>query len=307
MPLPLLALAGIGAAAGMGGSIFNAAQVDKNNHDQRNFEREMYDKQRRAALDDWSMQNAYNHPLAQMQRLEQAGLNPAMMYGSGSAANVAGGVSPTQARVSRSTAPQLDFGGLGNLTNAAMQQQQFKLNEKAVDAEVALKTAQTAKTMTDAEGGKIDNTTRGIMNDVKINLATQQAHSAWYSQLLNVAKTESETERTDLIRAQTQYTLTQNDVARAMKEPNIQKAYADIAHKIADTEFYGARKALMNSQINGNNFKAMHDEFDLYMKQIGVEKNTPFYWRLFATSVKNWGDQLSDTKSTPFQPMPLIK
>lgn len=36
----------------------------------------------------WNMQNQYNSPFAQMQRLKDAGLNPNMVYGNGSAANV---------------------------------------------------------------------------------------------------------------------------------------------------------------------------------------------------------------------------
>lgn len=43
-------------------------------------------------LDMWNRQNEYNSPLAQMQRLKDAGLNPNMVYGNGSAANQAGNV-----------------------------------------------------------------------------------------------------------------------------------------------------------------------------------------------------------------------
>ena len=35
----------------------------------------------------WNMQNAYNTPKAQMQRLKDAGLNPALMYGQGNVGN----------------------------------------------------------------------------------------------------------------------------------------------------------------------------------------------------------------------------
>lgn len=35
----------------------------------------------------WNMQNAYNTPKAQMQRLKDAGLNPALMYGKGNVGN----------------------------------------------------------------------------------------------------------------------------------------------------------------------------------------------------------------------------
>jgi hypothetical protein len=45
----------------------------------------------------WQMQNAYNTPKMQMQRLQDAGLNPALIYGSGSAnTGVAGSVAPSK-------------------------------------------------------------------------------------------------------------------------------------------------------------------------------------------------------------------
>lgn len=45
----------------------------------------------------WQMQNAYNTPKAQMERLKQAGLNPALIYGSGSAqTGIAGAVAPSK-------------------------------------------------------------------------------------------------------------------------------------------------------------------------------------------------------------------
>lgn len=38
-------------------------------------------------LEMWKMQNAYDHPAQQMQRLKEAGLNPHLVYGKGSIAN----------------------------------------------------------------------------------------------------------------------------------------------------------------------------------------------------------------------------
>lgn len=51
----------------------------------RNFAREQYERQYADALHFWEMQNEYNHPKAQMERLDKAGLNPHLVYGSGQA------------------------------------------------------------------------------------------------------------------------------------------------------------------------------------------------------------------------------
>lgn len=59
------------------------AQSDINRRTRR-WNEAMYDKQRQHALADWHMQNSYNHPSAQMARLREAGLNPNLVYGTGS-------------------------------------------------------------------------------------------------------------------------------------------------------------------------------------------------------------------------------
>lgn len=44
----------------------------------------------------WEMQNAYNTPQAQMERLQQAGLNPRLIYGPGAAGPTAGPLDPPE-------------------------------------------------------------------------------------------------------------------------------------------------------------------------------------------------------------------
>jgi hypothetical protein len=44
----------------------------------------------------WQMQNAYNTPKQQMQRLKDAGLNPALIYGTSANTGVAGSVAPSR-------------------------------------------------------------------------------------------------------------------------------------------------------------------------------------------------------------------
>lgn len=45
------------------------------------FQKEMYDRQRKDAVSDWEMNNRYNTPAQQMQRYKEAGLNPNLIYG----------------------------------------------------------------------------------------------------------------------------------------------------------------------------------------------------------------------------------
>jgi hypothetical protein len=64
-------------------------------------------KNRKWALQDWQMQNAYNSPAQQMQRYKEAGLNPNLIY---KQTNEAGAVRTTDA-----IAPKLDPDALGIL------------------------------------------------------------------------------------------------------------------------------------------------------------------------------------------------
>lgn len=67
----------------------------------------MANQERKWAVQDWEKQNAYNHPLQQMQRLKEAGLNPHLVYGSG-AQTASVQMRGTSATPSKDIAPQID-------------------------------------------------------------------------------------------------------------------------------------------------------------------------------------------------------
>lgn len=83
-------LPAIGSAVGTISGIFNnkknREETKQQNADDRNFQREMWDKT-----------NAYNSPLEQMNRLKAGGLNPNLVYGNG-ATTTASNVTPTSSK-----------------------------------------------------------------------------------------------------------------------------------------------------------------------------------------------------------------
>lgn len=99
MPISDFAKQAIGGAAsqagqGILGGLFSIFGAKK----QRKHEREMYERQLADSRQNWSMENQYNSPEAQMQRLKEAGLNPNLVYGNG--ANAMGGsINGTQATI----------------------------------------------------------------------------------------------------------------------------------------------------------------------------------------------------------------
>ena len=85
MPAPLIA-AGIAGLLGIGSSVASNIGA-KNRQNLANTQN----------VEFWNKQNAYNTPKAQMARLKAAGLNPALIYGSGATnTGVAGSIAPSK-------------------------------------------------------------------------------------------------------------------------------------------------------------------------------------------------------------------
>jgi hypothetical protein len=98
---------------------------------------------RKNALADWNMQNAYNSPQQQMQRFKEAGLNPNLIYSQMSNGPVV--------RSTDFVAPKLDQGALDVLGKSN------KLNLQQFQLETMKQTL---------EGQKLDNQKKGIENEI---------------------------------------------------------------------------------------------------------------------------------------------
>lgn len=102
------------AAAGGGltyGQLFTQGGIDFGKSFLNNyFGKKASKKQRQWDLQMWKMQNEYNKPINVMARLKEAGLNPALMYGSGSAGMGISSSAPSGGgRFYNEEAPDLDI------------------------------------------------------------------------------------------------------------------------------------------------------------------------------------------------------
>lgn len=87
----------IGAVGNVASNVYSGRVNEKVAGRQNEWNLAMYQRQLADSRENWNMQNAYNSPKAQMERLKEAGLNPNLVYGnstSGSAGN-AGSMSST--------------------------------------------------------------------------------------------------------------------------------------------------------------------------------------------------------------------
>lgn len=75
--------AGLNFLGGMFGNSYSANYNAEEAQKDRDFQREMYEKQYQDNIKFWQMQNDYNLPSAQLQRIRDAGMNPLLAYGQG--------------------------------------------------------------------------------------------------------------------------------------------------------------------------------------------------------------------------------
>lgn len=102
----------------------NALVQSGENAKNRRFANWQYDKQRQDALADYAMQNEYNSPASQMERLKAAGLNPNLVYGNG-ANSPSATVRGSSTSAPSVTAPRVDIAeGLNRYMQTKMQQLQ---------------------------------------------------------------------------------------------------------------------------------------------------------------------------------------
>lgn len=152
-----------GGLSAIGNAITGGASARK----QYQYQSKLMDKQNNFALSMYNMDNRWNSPVMQRARLEQADLNPDLMYGSGGVSNVSGGA-PGSAS---GQAPHVDYGKPSDAISNVMQYalvnaQTDKMNEEtrlaaeraeseAISRELMLANARLA--MSRSLGQDIDN------------------------------------------------------------------------------------------------------------------------------------------------------
>lgn len=152
-----------GGLSAIGNAITGGASARK----QYQYQSKLMDKQNNFALSMYNMDNRYNTPVMQRARLEEAGLNPNLMYGSGGIQNTSSGA-PGSAS---GQAPQVDYGKPSDAISNVMQYalvnaQTDKMNEEtrlaaeraeseAISRELMLANARLA--MSRSLGQDIDN------------------------------------------------------------------------------------------------------------------------------------------------------
>lgn len=188
MPLPLLPL--IAAGSSLLGGAMNSISQGRQNEKQRQFELDMYNRQRANALADRAFENDYNSPAAQMKRLTDAGLNPNLVYGNGAAQSqsvatkntTSGHISPQSTRVG-------DI--VNSLASAFLQTQQIQAQTDNVKAMTEYTKQRTATEVANTDLKQTDAAFAGAtFNDRKTAIFTK-----WLKDEAAVKYTRDQNER----------------------------------------------------------------------------------------------------------------
>lgn len=171
----------IGAGISAGGSIVNnliggSNQAGSDTRSQ-NFAREMYDREGKDAYNRWLAENAYNHPLQQMERLRQAGLNPHLVYGKGADTTAASIANPSS-KSAPQEAHKPDISGVSDsfmkyfqLKNMQAQTDNINAQTAVAHKEALLKSVQTASEAQNLQGREFDLGQKLKLNDSVIQKA----------------------------------------------------------------------------------------------------------------------------------------
>lgn len=253
---------------GLVGGIINSVGQGRQNRKQREWNERMYNKQRRDALADWNMQNAYNSPEAQMQRLKAAGLNPNLVYGNGANATMGAPVRSTDMKSWNPDA--LRYGdavtnAAGNYMTVKMQEAQIdnlKAQNNVIVEDAALRKAQTIATLTGNEGSQFDLGLKRELRDVSADAARTS---------LQKLKQDM---RIDLDSNERQKLLTSNTLKLGVEQVLNYRLDRDVKRQLTPKQI-----EQINAQLRLMGLDSELKQLDINLKKLGIQPSDALWQR----------------------------
>lgn len=277
MPVPVAALITAGSALGSAG--LNAASQGSMNKKTRRWNEKMYGIQRADSLADWHMQNEYNSPASQMQRLRDAKLNPNLVYGNG--ADTAGGmVRGANVESWNPQAPRWgDMANAAGLGLSAYYDTQIKEaqidNLKTINTvqvqEAALKAAQVAATQIGTEANKFDLSQRQRLADISLQTAEQ-----------SLKKIMADIEATGV---STRVLTNRDEREAALNSSNIAEAVARILRMRSQNTTDEVQRRQMEATIKSIQKDGLLKDLDINLRRMGINPSDPTWQRIIAQGI----------------------
>jgi hypothetical protein len=258
--------AGIMAGASLLGTGITASAQGKMNKKTREWNEKMYALQRGHSLADWTMQNEYNSPAKQMERLKMAGLNPNMVYGKGTIDNQTGSVRSTEVKSWNPESPKFDLGaaaqaGLSAYYDVEVKKAQIdnlKAQNTSITNDAILKAAQTAATMQGTEMSKFDLGLKSELRQTSLQAAQESLRKL----------------TTDI-----DISMSANDRAAALNSSNLTEAVERILSSRENRAKTEVEKQQIQQQIK--NLKSDNElkKLDINLKKMGVQPGDNILFR----------------------------
>lgn len=249
----------------IGSGLANAGITMLQNQQARKWQEQMYNRQLGDAQRAWDMQNAYNSPAEQMNRLKDAGLNPNLVYGSGAVANNSQAMKTPSAG---SWSPdKIDVGtginqSLFTHLDTELKQMQIETLKKANqlrDQDAVLKSLEAA--------GKV---TRNAKDKLSLDMANQTFHTSL--DILN--------ENLQGLKIKNLVTQGDYELRQAIGVQGLEKGILQMAMMQTSMQTNLVQRQMMYQQIDNMKKDGVLKGLDIALKQKGLTWSDPVYMRI---------------------------
>lgn len=281
---------GIGAAVSAGSdiisSVLNGIFQGSANRKEKEWQEKMYGIQRADALADWNAQNLYNSPAQQMQRFKDAGLNPNLVYGNGSAAAGTAGEprasSPGSYHPKAIQVPQgIGAGAIDTYLDTQVKQAQIEnlhTNNEVMQADIKNKDASTVSTL------------HGIpLKDVDVDSKRLGLRLGTTLFDTNVEQAKENLRKT---RTSVDISLDANQRAAVMNIANIAQAAQRLLLMKSQTAATDAHRSEIMQRIENLKVSQFATELDNQLRSQGINPHDPTWMRVLGRIVN--GDTLRE-------------
>lgn len=277
MPFPVAAA--ITAGASLLGTGASALSQGKMNKKTRKWNEKIYGIQRADAIADWNMQNEYNSPAAQMQRLRDAKLNPNLVYGNGTD-TTAGVVRSTNVEGWNPHAAQYDLAsaadaGLSAYYDVRLKEAQINNLETLNTIQVqdaALRAAQVEATKTGTQTAKFDLGVKSELRDNSLQVA--QA---------SLERLKAEVQKTGV---DTQVLLNRDEREAVMQSQNIAESLERIARMRSQNAIDRVSRDQLRTNIEILKKEGILKDLDINLRKLGINPSDPTWQRMIAQGVQ---------------------
>lgn len=262
----------IAAGATLTSSATNAYAQGRMNKKTREWNEKMYNLQNKRDLDNWNLQNEYNSPQKQMERLTQAGLNPNLVYGNG-ATTTAGSVDSSNAPAWNPRAPEIDLApasrdGLAayfDVQTKSAQLDNLKAQNTVLVQEAALKAATTAGTTASTAKSSFELGQAQRLADISAEAAAENLRS------LQIGNT---------------FQLSENERRQATTASTLSEAAERILKSRSDRATSTEQRALIQSQIKDLRESTELKQIDKSLREKGINPHDPMWIRILGQAME---------------------